>query len=107
MAAVLKTLFLLIVAVVGDDDYSRAAVESCGGCKLNRLSEVKKFVMDESVGALSFSRVTRKIIGGHNPDLVFYAQDGSEAERVDMSPFSFEELIELMLSRGFVQNAEL
>ena len=84
--------------------YSRAHVESCSGCKLNSLPEVRKFVMDENVGALSFERVTRKFIGGHNPDIVFYNDQNLEEKRVDMSKMSFDQLVNLMIQSGFTRN---
>lgn len=82
--------------------FDRAEIQSCSGCKLNRLADVRKFVTDESVGALSFSRVTRKFIGGHNPDLVMYTNN-IEEKRIDMSTLNFDQLVQILVGNGFTK----
>ena len=91
----------LIVGLLADSSIARAEIETCSGCKLNRFPDVKQFVVDEDSGALSFDSVTRKIIPGHNPDLVFYDAGSKVVERIDMTLFSFLDLVELLHAKGF------
>ena len=93
----------LFVFVAAADSVSRAEIETCSGCKLNRLPDVKRFVTDEESGALSFASVTRKLIPAHNPDIVFYSVENMVVERIDMTKFTFDDLVSLLISRGFVR----
>ena len=92
--------FPLSILIVSSNSET-AIVETCAGCKLNRLPDVHKFVMNESHGAMSFEGVTRKFIPGQNPDLIFYEDDGTLIERIDMSELDFESLINLLVNRGY------
>ena len=85
--------------------FDRAEIQTCSGCKLNRLADVRLFVMNEFVGALSYKRVSRKFISGHNPDLVFY-NGNTEAQRIDMTPLSLTQLQQLMKENGFTKLAD-
>jgi hypothetical protein len=102
LAFKMKFPYLLVLLMAAFSKAERAVLETCSGCKLNRFPDVRKFVMSESHGALSFEGVTRKFIQGHNPDIVFYEEDGTLLERFDMTEFpSFESLINLLQGRGY------
>ena len=94
----------VLLAIGSVNGFSRAHIESCSGCKLNSLPEVRKFVMDESVGGLSFERVSRKFIPGHNPDIIMFNDLNVEEKRIDMSKMTFQELVDLMIDSGFTRN---
>lgn len=96
MFCMLKSVVLSTVSSI-----QRAEIQTCSGCKLNKFAAVRKFVIDEENGALSFDRVTRKIIAGHNPDLVFFGVNDHELDRLDMTRFTFDELVSLLFSNGF------
>ena len=99
LALLLSPLFLL--GTLYSSEIIRAEIQTCSGCKLNRFPSVRKFVMDEDQGALSFRRVTRKFIAGHNPDLVMFGADDAEVKRLDMTEYSFDELVTILYSNGF------
>jgi len=40
-------------------------------------------------------------VQGHNPDLFFYDEQGTELEKIDLAPFSTEEIIDLLITKGF------
>jgi len=43
---------------------------------------------------------------GHNPDLVITNANGAEKERIDLTEYTFEELHELMRSKGFARKKD-
>ena len=67
---------------------------------MNRFPEVREFIKGEG-NADSYDKLTVKYISGHNPDLVIFADDGTETERINMTPFSTAELHELVREKGF------
>jgi hypothetical protein len=103
MNALISILWLLSLLnpAFSTGNVVRAEIQTCSGCKLNRLPSVRKFVIDEDIGALSFHGVSRKIIPGHNPDLVFFGEGEHEIKRIDMTPLKFEDLVETLLLNGF------
>eukprot|EP00898_Chlorokybus_atmophyticus_P004302 jgi/Chlat1/4873/Chrsp31S08941 len=82
-------------------DFSRAVFESCSGCKLNRLPELKRFLKQEVEAGAFGAAVTVKYIGGHNPDLVLYDGAGIEVVRIDITKYKAEELRHLLQAKGF------
>ena len=76
-------------------------VRTCSGCRLNRLHEVRKFVYEE---AGKYENLNVKFIGGHNPDLIIYAdaQSKQEVERIDLAPYSLADLHNLVKTKGFL-----
>jgi len=42
-------------------------------------------------------------IPGHNPDLVFFDENAQEVERLDLSPFTSQEIHDLLKEKGFQQ----
>ncbi|KAJ9596000.1 hypothetical protein L9F63_012821, partial [Diploptera punctata] len=66
-------LFLLSYQVKGNNEIASARIESCRGCRLNRLPEVKQFVFED---VPLFKNVEFKHIQGASPELVVLnAQD--------------------------------
>jgi hypothetical protein len=94
-------LLIVLLGVTVGNLIARAEIQTCSGCKLYALPEVKKFVIDERLGALSFERVTRKILRGQNPDIVMFSDDGTEIARIDMTPYSFADLVKILENHGF------
>jgi len=40
-------------------------------------------------------------INGHNPDLVFFDEHANEVERVDLAPYSSQQIHDMLSERGF------
>ncbi|KAI4460852.1 selenoprotein f [Holotrichia oblita] len=79
--------------------YFRAQVESCPGCSLNRLKDVKTFVYED---VPKYDRVTFKKINGAPPELVFFDKDDNVVERVDLRSLDREQCNYQLLKRGFL-----
>jgi hypothetical protein len=47
-----------------------------------------------------------KFIGGRNPDLFLYSDQGDLMETIDLSPFSTQEIHDLLSQKGFVRKSE-
>ncbi|CAH0380829.1 unnamed protein product [Bemisia tabaci] len=76
----------------------RAEIQSCRGCALNRLPEVKAFIY-EDVG--KYNNIEFKPIPGANPDLVLFTKNNQELDRIDLSRKSRRECNDLLLHWGF------
>ena len=44
-----------------------------------------------------------KWIDHHNPDLVVINENGNPAERIDLSPYKYDEIIQLLEQKGFMK----
>ncbi|XP_013195977.2 selenoprotein M [Amyelois transitella] len=84
-----------------NSDIKSARIESCRGCSLNRLPEVKEFVLND---APKYERVEVKFITGAPPELVLLGEADKELERIPLSELQRSECNELLQNRGFVQN---
>jgi len=81
-----------------DKRVARARVESCGGWRLNRLPEVKRFIFKELP---LFHNAEFKQIGGASPELIYLNSLGEEIERVPLSEKTQIECRDLLLTKGF------
>lgn len=70
---------------------------------MNRLPEVKKFVMDD---APFYDRLEVKFISGAPPELVLLGEGDRELERLPLSQLSRQECNELVQSRGFAKKKD-
>ncbi|XP_063725334.1 selenoprotein M-like [Symsagittifera roscoffensis] len=100
MSSVLVLLAAVSNFAVEDDPNAvfSARIESCSGCKLNRLPDVKRFLNQK---APLIHNVEVKWIGGANPDAFFLNKDGEIVETVDLTKFKSDGLIQLFVDRGF------
>jgi hypothetical protein len=73
-------------------------IESCRGCQLDSLPELKNFLRFE---VELFKDVEVKYKRGASPVAIFYDADGNELERIDLLKFSQEELRNLFVAKGF------
>lgn len=100
----LTICFILIAASAYEQvDIVSARIESCRGCSLNRLPEVKKFVMND---APTYDRLDVKFISGAPPELVLLGEGDHELERLSLSQLNRDECNELVQSRGFTKKVE-
>jgi hypothetical protein len=77
--------------------YERAVVESCQGCQLNRLPDVKKFIFED---VPHYENVEFKHIQGAAPELVLYNNE-EEVERLPLAKLTRDECNELLVVKGF------
>ncbi|XP_056638907.1 selenoprotein M-like [Diorhabda sublineata] len=105
-AAVLVITVLSICLVATSGKIVRARLESCPGCSLNRLLEVRQFAYED---IKKYKDVEWKKISGAKPELVFLNDQDEEIERVPLSTLNRKECNEVLTSRGFTQekNEEL
>jgi Sep15/SelM redox domain len=94
----LSFLFLSIAQAVSQTKLGR--IETCSGCKLNRLHDVRKFVQEEHK---KYTDLSVKFIAGHNPDLVILDEKETELERIDLTKYDLNGLHALMKAKGFQQ----
>ncbi|CAH0604473.1 unnamed protein product [Chrysodeixis includens] len=105
MKLLLLTIFGLLAVsnAFENSDIVSGRIESCRGCSLNRLPEVKRFVMDD---APKYERLEVKFISGAPPELVLLGEGDLELERLPLSQLNREECNKLVESRGFTQKSK-
>ncbi|XP_051165558.1 selenoprotein M-like [Leptopilina boulardi] len=95
-------IFLLFLSFslsyAGSGNYAFAKVESCRGCSLNSLPDVKSFIFNDLP---LYEDVEFKHIQGAKPELIFYDKNDEEIERLALSQLMRDECNELLLSKGF------
>ncbi|KAL0841677.1 hypothetical protein ABMA28_013951 [Loxostege sticticalis] len=101
-AVFLCALFTTLPAYEISDIVS-ARIESCRGCSLNRLPEVKKFIMED---APFYERLEVKFITGAPPELVLLGEGDRELERLPLSQLGRQECNDLVKDKGFVKKAK-
>ncbi|CAH3879684.1 unnamed protein product [Pieris brassicae] len=79
-------------------DIKSAKIETCRGCSLNRLPEVKNFVMQD---APLYDRLEVKFISGAPPELVLLGDGDMELERLPLSNLKRQECNNLLEDKGF------
>ncbi|CAK1552698.1 unnamed protein product [Leptosia nina] len=94
------TFILLIACISGYElsDVKSARIETCRGCSLNRLPEVKNFVMQD---APLYENLEVKFISGAPPELVLLGDGDVELERLPLSSLKRQDCNELLKSKGF------
>ncbi|RZF42590.1 hypothetical protein LSTR_LSTR001385 [Laodelphax striatellus] len=96
--------FSLIVNALADIEMEekltpfRAEIQSCRGCALNRLPEIKSFIYDDLP---KYADVTFKPIPGANPDLVLFNSEDTEIKRIDLKPLNKKQCNDLLASYGY------
>eukprot|EP01017_Pseudomicrothorax_dubius_P044903 TRINITY_DN7660_c0_g1_i2.p1 TRINITY_DN7660_c0_g1~~TRINITY_DN7660_c0_g1_i2.p1 ORF type:complete len:108 (-),score=2.25 TRINITY_DN7660_c0_g1_i2:84-407(-) len=92
-------LVLVFAAVRAEIDlgrYKRAVFRACASCKLTKLPELEKFVVEE----LPLYGVSIELDGG-DPSLFFYDAAGTEIERIKITKLSHSKIRSLLTERGF------
>jgi len=90
------------VSAAEDDQVAKGRVESCSGCSLNRLHEVKQFIFEDLP---LYHNVEFKSIGGAKPELILLNEKGDELERIALSKLNRAECNQLLLKKGFYKKA--
>ncbi|KAJ8912936.1 hypothetical protein NQ315_017267 [Exocentrus adspersus] len=95
----LLTLFTINVCTSAkNDEIVKVRLESCPGCSLNRLSEVKSFFYED---VPKYENVEWKKISGAPPEMIFLNEADEEIERHILSRLTREECNRLLQSKGF------
>lgn len=79
-------------------------LQTCRGCSLNRLPQVKKFVMED---APSYDNLEMKFINGAPPELVLLGEGDKELERKPLSQLTRQDCNELVESKGFKKTSSV
>ncbi|KAK5645424.1 hypothetical protein RI129_006724 [Pyrocoelia pectoralis] len=84
------TFGLLIFAKldIAGSTATRAKVETCGGCKLNRYPELKSFIFDDFV---NYENTELKLIAGASPELIFFDEHDAEVKRINLEGYNRKE----------------
>ncbi|XP_033230667.1 selenoprotein M-like [Belonocnema kinseyi] len=97
-------IFLILLTIslgyAGSGNYAFAKVESCRGCSLNSLPDVKSFIFNDLP---LYENAEFKPIQGAKPELVLLDDKNEEVERLALSQLTREECNELMVSKGFTK----
>ncbi|XP_029155804.1 selenoprotein M-like [Nylanderia fulva] len=96
-------IFSVFLANAANSYYAFARVESCSGCSLNRLPDVKQFINEDLP---KYNNVEFKHIQGAIPELVLFNEYEEEVERLVLSRLTREECNELLVSKGFVKKSK-
>ncbi|XP_014238930.1 selenoprotein M-like [Trichogramma pretiosum] len=91
-------VFSLDSARATENHYAYAVVESCRGCQLNRLPDIKSFIFEDLP---KYEGVEFKHIQGVPPELVLYNNEEKEMERFQLAQLSRKECNDLLISKGF------
>jgi len=83
---------------IQDTTVYSAAVETCGGWRLNKLPEVKAFIKGDLLN--KFQRTEYKKIPGKSPEMVFYNAAGEELERYSMEGYTEAQLTQFFIDKG-------
>uniref|UniRef100_A0A3B3VDX1 Selenoprotein M n=2 Tax=Poecilia TaxID=8080 RepID=A0A3B3VDX1_9TELE len=83
------------------DGLAKARVETCGG-QLNRLREVKAFVMQD----IPLHNLVMKHIPGADPELVLLNHYYEELDRIALTDMTRSEINELLEKLGFYKKAQ-
>ncbi|XP_072746226.1 selenoprotein M-like [Anoplolepis gracilipes] len=96
-------VFLVSLANSADNYYAFAKVESCSGCSLNRLPDVKQFIFEDLP---NYNNVEFRHVQGAIPELVLFNKHEEEVERLVLSRLTREECNKLLISKGFSKKSK-
>ncbi|KAM0730319.1 Selenoprotein M [Formica fusca] len=96
-------IFFVSLANSANSYYASARVESCRGCSLNRLPDVKQFIFKDLP---NYNNVEFRHIQGAIPELVLFNEHEEEVERLVLSRLTREECNELLISKGFSKKSK-
>uniref|UniRef100_S4P4I1 Selenoprotein M n=1 Tax=Pararge aegeria TaxID=116150 RepID=S4P4I1_9NEOP len=108
MSTILQLCFIAIFVITSATAYEKsdiisAKIETCRGCSLNRLPEVKSFVMED---APLYDKLEVKFISGAIPELIFLGEGNKELERLALSELSRQECNDVLLDAGFIKKTK-
>ena len=99
--ALLITISILSCTIGDNIDVNsikRAKIETCGGCKLNRLPELKAFIHEDFV---NYENTELKLIPGATPELIFLDESDAEVKRIDLQHMNREQCNAMLRDHKF------
>ncbi|ENN81917.1 hypothetical protein HUJ04_006462 [Dendroctonus ponderosae] len=101
----LALCFLIVgfCEAVDDPTIVWARIESCAGCSLKRLIQVRDFL---NVDVPKYENVEWKKIQGAPPEIIFFNEADQEVEREKLERYTRKECNELLVSKGFQKKKE-
>ncbi|KAF5298177.1 hypothetical protein FQA39_LY02601 [Lamprigera yunnana] len=82
---------------------TRARIETCAGCKLYDLPELKSFIFDDFT---QYKNTELKLVPGAIPELLFLDVSDNVIERIDLRKFGKKECNEILVTHGFLLKKE-
>ena len=64
---------------------------------------MRKFLKEDEAWK-QYRNLEMQWIDHHNPDLVVLDKQGNIRKRIDLSPYSFNQIVELLDQEGFMKN---
>lgn len=95
----LTAVCVAISIASASEEITSARIESCKGCSLNRLPQVKSFIMED---VPEYEGVEVKFISGAPPELVLLSEE-KEIERLPLSQLNRKQCNELLQQKGFLR----
>ncbi|XP_014278935.1 selenoprotein M [Halyomorpha halys] len=86
-----------------DRKFSKAEIQSCSGCSLNRLPEVRAFIFED---VPNYEDAEFKHIQGAQPELVLYSHDHKEVDRIPLRDLSRKQCNALLKEKGFAKKSK-
>ncbi|XP_049780553.1 selenoprotein M-like [Schistocerca gregaria] len=103
VVCLLASVVCVSYADTAKQQVAKARIESCKGCRLNRLPDVKKFIFED---VPLYEDVTFKSVPGASPELILLNKFDQELERIDLAPLSRKDCNTLLVDRGFHKKSE-
>jgi len=96
-----RALFALAVVLSAlcsaEQKAARAVVESCSGWQLNRLPQVKRFIVED---LQFYNNAEVNYVGGKSPEAIFYSENDEVIETVSLVEMNQKEINELFIKKG-------
>jgi len=96
MGALLLFVALLFTGAAADDA-AHCVIETCSGCRLNRLPKLKAFI---TTGVRRFPAVTVKYVPGKSPILVCYDASEHKTLTQDIAHLDEDGMVTLLAAQG-------
>ncbi|KAB0798415.1 hypothetical protein PPYR_09408 [Photinus pyralis] len=102
-------LFAFLAILISDchaesPNIVKVRLESCPGCQLNSLPEIKTFIYEDMP---RYPDAETKFIHGAPSELVFLTEDDEEVERINIQKYTRIECNQLLEERGFVRTKKI
>ncbi|KAB0803290.1 hypothetical protein PPYR_00261 [Photinus pyralis] len=81
----------------------RARIDTCAGCKLYDLPDLKEFIFEDFP---QYANTELKLKPGFDPVLHFLTKDGQTVESLFLTPLSREACNDLLKKHGFVRKSD-
>ena len=91
-------LAFFVTVSVSSGEIVKCKVESCGGWRLNRLPEVKKFLNEDFVA--KYQNTEYKKVPGKAPEMFFLDENDEVVEKLNIEDMKRDELNKFIQEKG-------